>query len=716
MVQCRVCPKGLYMRKSPYLLVFIILSLLFSGSSVWAAAKNNADSSNAGSQPVFWYEGGIRKQAWMALDEMVVIPKKKGLSRAEKETLVYQVHPEAVVTGESGSIIYLKVPGSVNRDQIIRRVSVLREEENVALTSPLFYGAEARDPASRMILTSEIIVQYLKDYAEKSIRETELEFGLSRIKKFSYAPNTFLYRVRDPLISLDLANALYHTAQVIFAYPNWFRSRAVRAIPDDTLFGDQWHLENTGQGGGLIGEDVNVVTVWDTFRGSPSEVIAIVDDGLEVAHVDLVDNILPGMSWDFVEGDSNPTAGTHGTRVAGIAAGRGFNAQGITGVAPMAGLVGHRLLGLGGGPFVLDAHEADALSRNSHIIDIYSNSWGPFDDGRRLEGPGPLTESAIEDGVTTGRGGLGTIYVWAGGNGGLSGDNSNYDGYTNSRFTIAVAASTNLGDKAPYSESGANILVAEPSSGGTLDIVTTDRDNSYITSFGGTSSSTPLVSGIIALMLEANPNLTWRDVQHILITTAAQIDPQDSDWTVNGAGLPINHKYGFGRIDALAAVNTALTWTQVDPENSIPVETISKPNLPIPDNNTVGVSDTIFISGSITVESVDIFFTAADHLRWGDLEITLISPEGTESILAEDHSTSINSSTYDGWRFGSVRHFGEASEGTWTLRIRDLRPSFTGTFEQWTLRLHGTSNQGLGGGGGGCFIKTSGLSGSRVRP
>jgi kexin len=356
------------------------------------------------------------------------------------------------------------------------------------------------------------------------------------------------------------------------------------------------------------------------------------------------------------------------------------------------------------------------LSRNSHIIDIYSNSWGPIDDGRRLEGPGPLTESALENGVTSGRSGLGTIYVWAGGNGGLSGDNSNYDGYTNSRFTIAVAAFTNLGDKAEYSENGANILVTEPSSGGTLGIVTTGRDNSYTTDFGGTSSSTPLVSGIIALMLEANPNLTWRDVQHILVKTAAQIDAEDPDWTVNGAGSHINHKYGFGRIDAQAAVDTALTWTPVGPENPIPVEMISRPNLPIPDNNTTGVSDTILITNSITVESVDIFFTAADHLRWGDLEITLISPQGTESILAEDHYTGISLTTYDDWRFGSVRHFGEASEGTWTLRIRDLRPSFTGTFEQWTLRLHGTSNQGLGGGGGGCFIKTSGLSGSRVRP
>ncbi len=334
-----------------------------------------------------------------------------------------------------------------------------------------------------------------------------------------------------------------------------------------------------------------------------------------------------------------------------------------------------------------------------------------------MEGPGLLAESALENGVTSGRGGLGTIYVWAGGNGGKKTDNSNYDGYTNSRFTIAVAASTNLGHQAEYSENGANILVAETSSGGTLSIVTTDRYNSYTYNFGGTSSATPMVSGIIALMLEADPNLTWRDVQHILVKTATQIDAQDPDWTVNGAGLHINHKYGFGRIDAQAAVNAALTWTPVVPENPVPIEMASKPNLLIPDNSAAGVSDTLFITDSITIESVDIFFTAADHLRWGDLEITLISPQGTESILAEDHLTGSNVITYDDWRFGSVRHFGEASEGTWTLRVRDLRPTLTGTFQEWTLRLHGTPNPGLGGGGGGgCFIKTSNLLGFRARP
>jgi kexin len=516
---------------------------------------------------------------------------------------------------------------------------------------------------------------------------------LEKLKSFDFNRNTILFRAGDPLNSLNVANALYESGQVIYSYPNWLRIRTTRAIPNDTLFNDQWHLRNTGQGGGVAGEDVNITPVWDTYQASSNEIIAIVDDGLEISHEDLSQNVIPGLSWDWVDEDTDPTAEIHGTSVAGVAAARGFNNQGVTGAAPLAGLVGHRLLYAN-----TDANEADALTRNKNLIDIYSNSWGPFDEGWLLEGPGPLTEDAIKSGVTYGRGGLGNIYVWAGGNGEYNGDNSNYDGYANSRYTIAVAASNNFGTHAGYSEKGANILLNAPSSGGPsfLSITTTDRTGSlgysngnYTNAFGGTSSAAPLVSGIIALMLQANPNLTWRDVKHILIKTAEKNDPIDANWTTNGAGYNINHKYGFGRIDALAAVNAAFTWTSVGSETS--TQGNSNPNLPIPDNNSTGVTDTINISEDIKVEFVEVYFTSADHTYWGDLEITLISPNGTESVLAESHYLEEVYYTYNNWRFGSVRHFGESSIGNWTLRVRDLAAQDIGTFQSWTLKLFGTS-------------------------
>ena len=128
---------------------------------------------------------------------------------------------------------------------------------------------------------------------------------------------------------------------------------------------------NTGQSFGTAGEDVNITSVWDSYIGSPNEIIAIVDDGLDIGHEDLKDNVVANLSWDYVNNDADPSHSGfwdgHGTNVAGVAAGRGFNGLGITGAAPHAGLVGHRLLG---GIFLLDANEAFALTRNNNIIDI----------------------------------------------------------------------------------------------------------------------------------------------------------------------------------------------------------------------------------------------------------------------------------------------------------------------------------------------------------
>jgi subtilisin-like proprotein convertase family protein len=191
-------------------------------------------------------------------------------------------------------------------------------------------------------------------------------------------------------------------------------------------------------------------------------------------------------------------------------------------------------------------------------------------------------------------------------------------------------------------------------------------------------------------MLQANPNLNWRDVQHILIETAEKNDPYDPDWTTNGAGYDINYKYGFGRIDAQAAVSASKSW---DSLGEISVLDTSSPNIPIPDGDGTSVTDTIYISDDFPVEFVEIYFSAADHTWWGDLEITLISPEGTESVLAEQELL-IDSeyNRWDNWRFGSLRSFGESSKGTWTLKVKDMLSDYTGTFQSWTLKVFGSKN------------------------
>ena len=671
-----------------YLLGLVLLSAcwLFAASMA-AAAKLSGKPSDPYLESIYWYDGQTRKFAWKVSDELAVFPVKGKSAQIDKGRLLQLFDPNCGVSRENDFVIFLRSPQPLAGALLRAKASAIKALANIRGTSPVFYTAEQK---GRMTLTGEIIIKFKGQYGEFEIRNIEQKYGLSRLKAYRFDGNAYLYQVEDVVASLDTANQLFESGQVVYAYPNWLRERAPRALPDDTLFPDQWHLVNTGQGGGTPGEDVNIIGVWDLFLGSPAEVIAIVDNGLEIAHEDLSANVLPGESWDYVDGDTDPTAGGHGTSCAGVAAAQGFNGKGVTGAAPMAGLVGYRLLGA-----ETDANEADALTKNFNVIDIYSNSWGPYDDGMRLDGPGALTEKAMQNGALHGRGGLGSIFVWAGGNG-YDSDNSNYDGYANSRYTIAVGASTNFGKRAAYSEKGANLIVNAPSSGGSMAITTTDRSGNlgystgdYTNTFSGTSAATPLVSGIVALMLEANPNLSWRDVQQVLMETAEKNDPGDSDWQTNGSGYHVNHKYGFGRIDAEAAVNAATLWKNVAPE--LTREVSSNPHLSIPDNDSTGVTDTIFIPDDIRIEFVEIYFSAPNHPYWGDLEVILKSPAGTESVLAEKHNSG-GTARYDNWRFGSARHFGESSPGYWTLTVKDLWQSDMGTFESWRLKIYGTRN------------------------
>ena len=398
---------------------------------------------------------------------------------------------------------------------------------------------------------------------------------------------------------------------------------------------------------------------------------------------------------------------SHGTAVAGVAAATGNNGVGVTGVAPEASLAGIKWNGVlpniepDDPKFgtLLDQQEARALSHKNQAIAIYNNSWGPNDDGRTLEAPGPKMQASLAKNVREGRGGLGNIYVWSAGNGGEANDNVNYDGYANSRYTIAVGAIGADGIKTSYSELGAAILVTAYSDNNEVGITTTapggvgdgpDNPSRYTNNFGGTSSSAPLVSGVVALMLEANPNLTWRDVQHVLAKTAVKNDAEDADWAFNGAGYHVNHKYGFGSVDAAAAVDTAKTWKTVLPEMTATSGDIQM-NSFVPDNQALGLTSLVNIEANLQLESVEVVFDAQHSYR-GDLEVTLISPDGTQSILAEKHDDTGND--YSQWKFSSVRNWDESSSGDWLLRVADKNgQGIGGLWKAWKLNVYGTQNE-----------------------
>ncbi len=465
---------------------------------------------------------------------------------------------------------------------------------------------------------------------------------------------------------------------------------------NDPLYGCQWHLKNNDQFRNSGGHDIRVEEVWPTYTGSGINV-AVVDDGMHYRHEDLTDNVLTSFNHNY---DPDLTDKTdiynpfedHGTAVAGLIAAKD-NSLGLRGVAPEAKIYGYN--------YLLEdtvANEADAMSRNAATTAISNNSWGPGDYGR----PEPATElweTAVKNGVTSGYGGKGVFYAWAAGNGGDD-DYSTLDENANFYAVTAVCAVGHDDIRSSYSEAGANLWVCGPSSSGRVGqprIATTDNGHRYRGTFGGTSAATPIVSGVVALVREANNALTWRDVKLILAASAHKNDPDNTDW-VEGAfkygsttdRYNFNHEYGFGMVDAKAAVDLATTWTNVRDLREI-TSASSVINLSIPDLPSSGTPTTVTASLNVDpyVEFVEFVEVNAhfNHSSFRDLTVELVSPSGAVSTLST--SAPINGALNTEFRFGSARHLGEDAAGEWTLRIKDLSRRDTGALRSWGLTIYG---------------------------
>ena len=472
-------------------------------------------------------------------------------------------------------------------------------------------------------------------------------------------------------------------------------------VPSDPNFGSQWHLLNTGQSGGTPGIDINVTQVWEDYTGQ-GVIVGVVDDGVEYTHQDLSANYDSSIDYDYGGNDSNafPSgSAAHGTAVAGLIA-ADDNGVGGVGVAYDATLTGYKIFG----GSVTFGEFQDLFYRRVNDVDISSNSWtfvGEFADNFQQSG-WSLIDSGINNAVTNGRGGLGTVILFAAGNGRTDGDSSDYHNMQNARETISAAAVDNSGNVSWYSNPGASLLVATPSNGGSAGIFTTDRSGSlgyaggdYTSSFGGTSAATPITSGVVALMLEANPNLGYRDVQEILAYSARLVDAGDSGWAWNGAdnwnggGLHTSHDYGFGLTDAFGAVRLAETWTlQSTRANEWATVTGSGGSFSIVDNGTV--SHAIDLPIGIDIDHVEVSLNVS-HGRIGDLVIKLESPDGTESVIVDRPGKNPNSSSDRGstasninFTFDSTNHWGETGVGTWTLTVEDHAVGNAGSFN-WTL-------------------------------
>ncbi|VDI58110.1 Hypothetical predicted protein [Mytilus galloprovincialis] len=297
----------------------------------------------------------------------------------------------------------------------------------------------------------------------------------------------------------------------------------------DTEWSNLWYLNDD------VTPTMKVSNAWSAGYTGAGIVIAVLDDGLQTDHPDLAANVDTANDKDIYGYDNDPysSAGnSHGTEVSGLIAAVKDNNICVVGVAFSSTIIGIRILGKYP---ITDSEEAQGLSHYLSNVDIYSNSWGAT-DGTGFTGPGSVTKAALLDGVTNGRNGKGAIYIWAAGNG-QTNDNCNGDGYVNSIYTVAIS-SAQIGQNAWYSEVCAPALAV--AYGGSEDdryLTTTTTGSECKSAIQGTSYSAPLVSGIVALTLEANSDLTWRDIQHLIVFTSSRSGLSDtySNWTMNGA-------------------------------------------------------------------------------------------------------------------------------------------------------------------------------------
>jgi kexin len=457
----------------------------------------------------------------------------------------------------------------------------------------------------------------------------------------------------------------------------------------DPIFGEQWHIMNVK----TPGNDLNVTDVWMQGITGKNVTACIVDDGLDMDSADLKDNFFAAGSYDFNDHVPLPkprlSDDRHGTRCAGeVAAGRN-NACGV-GIAYDSKISGVRILS----GEITDMDEALAINYEQQQNDIYSCSWGPPDNGEVMMKPGLLIEAGMITAVQKGRGGKGNIYVFAAGNGAMNEDNCNFDGYTNSIYSITVGAIDKNNLHPYYSEACSAQLVVTYSSGSGDSIHTTDVGSNQCTKdHGGTSAAGPIGVGTIALVLQARPELTWRDVQWLTVMTAVPFD-QPSDWTETTIGKSFSHQFGYGKLDAWAMVEAAKTWKLVKPQAWFysPWMHVKKA-IPQGEQGLASIYDvTQEMLTDANLERVEhITLTMnIEHQRRGDLSVELISPDGMKSHLSTTRKNDNFEAGYVDWTFMSVAHWGEKGIGKWTVIVKDTEKNeFTGNFTDWKLRLWG---------------------------
>ena len=595
------------------------------------------------------------------------------------------------------------------------------------------------NPETLVYLTDQLTIQFTPEVDQKAIASIAAEFGLQSVKPVVGIPNTFVFKLTPQATEnpVKIANRLIGRPQILVAEPNIVIPKESHYRPRDPKYPQQWYLYNKGGSGLGAGSHIDIEKAWDITRGVRSVVVAIADDAIDLNHPDFQGPGKIVAPKDFKDQDFLPlpesSDESHGTACAGVAVAE-ENGTGIAGVAAGCALMPIRTTGF------LDDDTIEqlfdwAIANNASVI---SCSWGPA----AVYFPLSLRQSAaLTRAATQGRQGKGCVIVFAAGNANrpvsgtifekgwsnnlLRGPTDWLGGFAIHPDVITVSACTSLGKKSAYSNWGTNVSVCAPSNNAPpgmwfektgyistapevtaalpgLGIFTDDlvgdvgyEAGDYTSTFGGTSSACPVVAGVAALVLSANPDLTAQDVKRLLQETADKIVDRDADpqlgmrlgtYDTNG----FSQWFGYGKVNAFKAVQAAKLKASQTPQSE--VEHLHGRNdnrLGIPDNNPQGITSGIRVNDSATVREIEITVNI-EHQFLGDIEVKLLAPTG-QTVLLQNRTLGSRTqlqATYSVETAPALKQLlNKPAAGLWQLQVVDYSPMDTGTLNSWELLL-----------------------------
>ncbi len=551
---------------------------------------------------------------------------------------------------------------------------------------------------------------------------SQFEIAPGRVSAVEGLPNAFKIDTSSDVESLQLVRLLSQAPGVESVTPNMFTPDVIdstESVPmsfpslnatavnlcssndpplSDALSACLWHLDHSNavsvtSGGQTYAPlvDINIGDVWETTKGE-GVTVSIVDGTWTASHEDLVGNANRAAStyWGGLTGENSSRSSLHATAVAGIIGARD-NTIGGRGVAPRASLLNVNFVDRQS-----SYNRQQAFLHRANTVAVANHSYGKSATGG-LSRWSRLTAAALEQSLESGFGGKGTVHVKGVGNGKNDGvsDEASLAEESNHYGLIMACAVNSAGTDAAYSEEGPNLWVCGPSGDSPRHgLLSTVGKNHYHSGLRGTSFSAPVVSGVAALVRSANTNLTWRDVKLILANTAQKNDSSDSSWQ-SGAlkydsttdSYSYSRKYGFGLVDASAAVTAAQNWKRLPPMIAASASSTTSGDV----SKSSGAKEfPIALSSDISfVEHVDVNINmSTPYFR--SLKLTLISPTGKESVLVNPAaSRRCTCSLYGGFKFGSARHLGETATGIWKLKVENTSDLRLATLNSWGITVYG---------------------------